>query len=84
MSAIDLSDNELAKSHARYLVGGNGGVAGKGVEYERVFRFEFPERGGALGRFLRGLPGFNITLFHYRNQGGGAFRHFFMKFEFAD
>lgn len=75
MSAIDLSDNELAKSHARYLVGGKANVCD-----ERVFRFEFPERPGALKKFLNGLKGgegegegFNISLFHYRNHGGGEF-----------
>ncbi|GAA6022683.1 hypothetical protein JCM11491_000565 [Sporobolomyces phaffii] len=65
-AALDISDNELAKSHARYLVGGKTNVAD-----ERVFRFEFPERPGALRKFLEGLgKGFNISLFHYRNHGG--------------
>lgn len=70
MDAMDLTDNELAKSHARYLVGGKmEALAGA----ERVFRFEFPEREGALRRFLEGLAGrFSITLFHYRNHGGGS------------
>jgi threonine dehydratase len=66
---MDISDNELAKSHARYLVGGRlpEGV----VEKERLYRFEFPERPGALGKFLDLLnPDFNISLFHYRNHGG--------------
>lgn len=68
MSALDISDNELAKSHARYLVGGKSKVAN-----ERMFRFEFPERPGALRKFLETLGnGFNISLFHYRNHGGGA------------
>jgi threonine dehydratase len=66
MTAHDLSDNELAKSHIRYVVGGLSSCAD-----ERVFMFEFPERGGALFKFLTTLqPGFNISLFHYRNQGG--------------
>ncbi|GAA5823487.1 hypothetical protein JCM3770_004475 [Rhodotorula araucariae] len=66
MSALDISDNELAKSHARYLVGGKNKVPN-----ERMFRFEFPERPGALRKFLETLGGrFNISLFHYRNQGG--------------
>ncbi|GAA6044173.1 hypothetical protein JCM8097_007219 [Rhodosporidiobolus ruineniae] len=67
MNALDISDNELAKSHARYLVGGK-----SKVEHERMFRFEFPERPGALRKFLEGLMGdqFNISLFHYRNHGG--------------
>ncbi|KAI8872703.1 threonine dehydratase [Ramicandelaber brevisporus] len=65
MHATDLSHNELAKSHARYLVGGRSSVPN-----ERLFRFEFPERPGALKRFLGELQaGFNISLFHYRNIG---------------
>lgn len=69
----DISDNELAKTHARYLVGGR---LPEGVEpRERLYRFEFPERPGALGKFLELLkPEFNISLFHYRNHGGGKAR----------
>lgn len=63
--AVDISDNELAKSHGRYLVGG----ASK-VPNERIISFEFPERPGALTRFLAGLSeSWNLTLFHYRNHG---------------
>ncbi|CAI4458493.1 BAF_collapsed_G0015550.mRNA.1.CDS.1 [Saccharomyces cerevisiae] len=63
--AVDISDNELAKSHGRYLVGG----ASK-VPNERIISFEFPERPGALTRFLGGLSdSWNLTLFHYRNHG---------------
>jgi threonine dehydratase len=66
MSAIDISENELAKTHIRYLVGGR-----TGVKDEQLFMFEFPERAGALYKFLTTLqPGFNISLFHYRNYGG--------------
>lgn len=66
MQAQDLSGNELAKTHIRYLVGGR-----SGVRDERLYMFEFPERPGALARFLTTLkPGFNISLFHYRNHGG--------------
>jgi threonine dehydratase len=66
MIARDLSGDELAKSHIRYLVGGR-----SNAENERVFTFEFPERQGALYKFLTMLqPGFNISLFHYRNYGG--------------
>ncbi|KAF2717613.1 threonine dehydratase-like protein [Polychaeton citri CBS 116435] len=66
MTAVDLSGDELAKTHVRYLVGGRSGVTD-----ERLFRFEFPERGGALFKFLTTLqPGFNISVFHYRNYGG--------------
>lgn len=63
---IDLSDDELAKLHIRYMVGGHS----LGVKDERLFRFEFPERPGALLRFLSLLGGkWNISLFHYRNHG---------------
>lgn len=66
MKATDLSHDELTKSHVRYLVGGR-----SQVEDERLFMFEFPERPGALVKFLTTLrPGQNISLFHYRNHGG--------------
>ncbi|KAK5992555.1 Threonine deaminase [Cladobotryum mycophilum] len=66
MTVCDLSNDELAKSHLRYLVGGRTGVAN-----ERVFMFSFPERPGALEKFLVTLrPKFNISLFQYRNYGG--------------
>lgn len=66
MEAVDLSGDELAKSHIRYLVGGQ-----SGVQDERLYMFEFPERPGALFRFLTTLrPDQNISLFHYRSQGG--------------
>ena len=63
---VDLTDNELAKLHVRHMVGGPAAhVAG-----ERVCRFEFPERPGALLQFLETLGGrWNISLFHYRNHG---------------
>jgi threonine dehydratase len=64
--ALDLSDNELAKLHVRHLVGGQ--VAG--LEDELVYRFEFPERPGALLKFLEAIgDNWNISLFHYRNHG---------------
>ena len=64
----DISGDEMAKSHGRYLVGG----IGEGGE-ERLYRFEFPERPGALQKFLSELrPGWNISLFHYRNHGHGT------------
>lgn len=63
-SVLDLSDDEMAKLHIRHLVGGH---AGLGDEY--LFRFEFPERPGALLNFLSRLGGHNISLFHYRNHG---------------
>lgn len=64
---IDLTDNELAKTHLRYMVGGRSPEATR----ERLFRFWFPERPGALTRFLADMgAGWNISLFHYRSQGG--------------
>jgi threonine dehydratase len=64
---VDMSDNEMAKLHVRYMVGGR---APREVEDERLYRFQFPERPGALLRFLtRMSQGWNISLFHYRNQG---------------
>ncbi|KAI9743551.1 MAG: hypothetical protein M1818_002866 [Claussenomyces sp. TS43310] len=65
MSAVDLSSDELAKSHIRYLVGGRSSVPD-----ERLYMFNFPERPGALERFLTTLrPRYNISLFQYRNAG---------------
>ncbi|WP_423360427.1 threonine ammonia-lyase, biosynthetic [Pseudomonas citronellolis] len=63
---LDLTDNEAAKLHIRHMVGGRAPQ----VEQERLFRFEFPERPGALFNFLERLGGrWNISLFHYRNHG---------------
>ncbi|BAL94149.1 threonine ammonia-lyase, biosynthetic [Rubrivivax gelatinosus] len=63
---VDLTDDELAKEHVRHMVGGRSELA----RDERLFRFVFPERPGALMRFLDALhPDWNISLFHYRNQG---------------
>lgn len=71
MRAVDLTDNELAKMHLRHLVGGHA----PGAKGERVFRFDFPERPGALANFLRVMHSdWNITLFHYRNQGSDVGR----------
>ena len=65
-AVVDMSANETAKLHARHLVGGRA----LGVSDERVFRFQFPERPGALRRFLDEVAqGWNITLFRYRNRG---------------
>jgi threonine dehydratase len=62
----DLSDNEMAKLHVRHMVGGRA----PGVRNERLFRFEFPERPGALLEFLNAIgTDWNISLFHYRNHG---------------
>jgi len=63
---LDLTHDELAKQHLRHMVGGRSELA----RDERLYRFVFPERPGALMQFLRSLhPGWNISLFHYRNQG---------------
>jgi threonine dehydratase len=65
-ATVNLTDDELAKEHVRHMVGGRSELA----QDERLFRFEFPERPGALLRFLDALhPGWNVSLFHYRNQG---------------
>lgn len=65
-ATLDLTDDELAKEHVRHLVGGRSELA----RNERLFRFQFPERPGALMRFLATMhPTWNISLFHYRNQG---------------
>jgi len=66
-AAIDMTDNEMAKIHTRYMVGGR---ASHQVDNEILYRFEFPERPGALLRFLNHMAtGWNISLFHYRNHG---------------
>ena len=63
---FDMSDDEMAKLHMRYMVGGHA----HGLEHERLFRFEFPERPGALLKFLQAIGSrWNISLFHYRNHG---------------
>lgn len=65
-ATVDLTHDELAKSHVRYMVGGRTELA----RDERLYRFSFPERPGALMRFLSRMhPDWNISLFHYRNQG---------------
>jgi threonine dehydratase len=66
IEALDLTDNEMAKLHVRHLVGGHAPAA----KNEILYRFEFPERPGALMRFLDSMSaGWNISLFHYRNHG---------------
>ena len=66
LKTLDFSDNELAKLHIRHTVGGRAPA----VDNEIVYRFEFPERPGALMRFLTAMSGnWNISLFHYRNHG---------------
>jgi threonine dehydratase len=65
-ATVDLTDDEMAKEHMRHLVGGRSELA----RDERLFRFTFPERPGALKRFLSSMhPNWNISLFHYRHQG---------------
>ena len=64
--AIDLTDDEFAKLHLRHMVGGRSPLA----EHELLYRFEFPERPGAMILFLQSMsPNWNISLFHYRNHG---------------
>jgi threonine dehydratase len=66
LEALDLTDNEMAKLHIRHLVGGRAPEAVNEV----LYRFEFPERPGALMQFLQSMSrGWNISLFHYRNHG---------------
>ncbi len=63
---IDMTDNEMAKLHVRFMVGGHA----RGITNEVLYRFEFPERPGALLKFLRAIgTKWNVSLFHYRNHG---------------
>ncbi|WP_201277336.1 threonine ammonia-lyase, biosynthetic [Aphanocapsa montana] len=63
---LDLTDDELSKLHLRHMVGGRSPL----VDHELLYRFEFPERPGALMKFLSSMnPSWNISLFHYRNNG---------------
>ena len=65
-TAIDLTDDEFAKLHLRHMVGGRSVLA----NHELLYRFEFPERPGAMVQFLNSMsPNWNISLFHYRNHG---------------
>ena len=66
LAARDFTDNELARLHVRHMVGGRS----PDVAHEMLYRFQFPERPGALMQFLDAMgPGWNISLFHYRNHG---------------
>jgi threonine dehydratase len=66
LPVVDMTDNELAKLHVRYMVGGRA----ENLADELLYRFQFPERPGALLKFLESLEdGWNISLFHYRNLG---------------
>lgn len=67
---VDLTDDEVAKTHVRYLIGGHASLPD-----EQLFRIEFPERPSALLNFLEKLgANFNISLFHYRNHGAAEGR----------
>lgn len=81
----DFTENELAKLHVRYMVGGNGSARTQDkISQERIFSFEFPEFPGALETFLDTLGEYwNITLFHYRNHGA-AFGQVLAGFEVND
>ncbi|RMF19811.1 MAG: threonine ammonia-lyase, biosynthetic [Gammaproteobacteria bacterium] len=71
LETLDLTDNELAKMHIRHMVGGHSTL----VQNEKAFRFEFPERPGALMKFLMSLgTRWNISMFHYRNHGSAYSR----------
>jgi threonine dehydratase len=77
---VDLTDNELAKEHVRHMMGGHASC----VDSERVFSFEFPERPGALMKFLLSLgQRWNISMFHYRNHGS-AYSRVFMGVQVED
>ena len=70
-ATLDLTDDEMAKLHIRHLVGGHAANVG----HELLYRFEFPERPGALMNFLNKMSaGWNISLFHYRNHGADTGR----------
>jgi threonine dehydratase len=65
-TVTDMTENEMAKLHVRYMVGGHA----RAIEHESLYRFEFPERPGALLKFLQAIGSrWNISLFHYRNHG---------------
>jgi len=65
-TVTDMTDDEMAKLHVRYMVGGHA----RGLAHEVLYRFEFPERPGALLKFLQAIGArWNISLFHYRNHG---------------
>jgi threonine dehydratase len=65
-TVTDVSDNEVAKLHVRYMIGGHA----RGLQNELLYRFEFPERPGAMLKFLQAIGSrWNISLFHYRNHG---------------
>jgi threonine dehydratase len=70
LATLDLTDDEMAKLHIRHMVGGRAPEVTENGMHELLYRFEFPERPGALMNFLdRMSKGWNISLFHYRNHG---------------
>jgi len=70
LPTLDLTDDELAKAHIRHMVGGHAPQVNTATLHEVVYRFEFPERPGALLKFLESMSrGWNISMFHYRNHG---------------
>ncbi len=72
-AALDLTHDDMAKEHLRHMVGGASALA----QDERLLRFVFPEQPGALLEFLSLMaPNWNISLFHYRNQGADYRAHF--------
>ncbi|HET7200687.1 MAG TPA: hypothetical protein VFI80_07740, partial [Burkholderiales bacterium] len=78
LKALDLSEDEMAKLHVRHMVGGHapaGIRSARGAPDELLYRFEFPERPGALMKFLSSMrTDWNISLFHYRNHGSDTGR----------
>jgi threonine dehydratase len=74
-ATLDLTDDEMAKLHIRHLVGGHAPQRSGVTVNELLYRFEFPERPGALMKFLNTMgDGWNISLFHYRNHGADTGR----------
>jgi threonine dehydratase len=69
-TVTDMSGNEIAKLHVRYMIGGQARNGADHGHDEMLYRFEFPERPGSLLRFLQAVGSrWNISLFHYRNHG---------------
>lgn len=83
-ACVDLTENELAKTHIRHMVGGRRPASTDGPHSELLVRFEFPERPGALARLLNSMSeNWNISLFHYRMHGGD-FGRVLIGFEILD
>jgi threonine dehydratase len=74
-TVTDMSGNEIAKLHVRYMIGGQARKTADHGHDEMLYRFEFPERPGSLLRFLQAVGSrWNISLFHYRNHGADSGR----------